>query len=91
MVKPLPFSIYIADAIRVTHFHLTYLFHVQKHRKNDNVKGITVNDKEFLASQYADDTTLILDGSEESLETCLSILKFYADTSGLHINMEKLE
>ena len=58
-------------------------------RKNDNVKGITVNDKEFLASQYADDTTLILDGSEESLKTCLSILKFYADTSGLHINMEK--
>ena len=60
-------------------------------RKNDNVKGITVNDKEFLASQYADDTTLIiLDGSEESLKTCLSILKFYADTSGLHINMEKI-
>ena len=36
-------------------------------RKNDNVKGITVNDKE---SQYADDTALILDGSEESLKTC---------------------
>ena len=60
-------------------------------RKNDNVKGITVNDKEFLASQYADDTTLILDGSEESLKTCLSILNFYAGTTCLHINMEKLE
>ena len=58
-------------------------------RKNDNVKGITVNNKEFLASQYADDTTLILDGSGESIKTCLSISKFYADTSGLHINMEK--
>ena len=43
----------------------------------------------FYASQYADDTTLILDGSEESFKTCLSILKFYADISGLHINMEK--
>ena len=31
MVKPLPFSIYIADAVRVTHFHLTYLFYVQKY------------------------------------------------------------
>ena len=75
MVKYLPFSTYIADAVRVTHCHLTYLFYVQKYslillEKNDNVKGITVNDKEFLASQYADDTTLILDGSEESLKTC---------------------
>ena len=36
-------------------------------RKNTNIKGISINDVEIKLSQYADDTTLILDGSDESL------------------------
>ena len=36
-------------------------------RKNTSIKGISVNDVEIKLSQYADDTTLILDGSDESL------------------------
>ena len=30
-------------------------------RNNDKVKGITIDDSEYLISQYADDTSLILD------------------------------
>lgn len=33
-------------------------------RKNKNVKGISINRKEFLLSQYADDTQIFLDGTE---------------------------
>ena len=36
-------------------------------RKNENISGINVNDKEIEISQYADDTTLILDGSTSFL------------------------
>ncbi len=50
---------------------------------NPNIKGINVNGKEFVLSQYADDTSLLLDGSTRSLEHALKVLKFYARISGL--------
>ena len=36
-------------------------------RRNTDIKGLVVKDTEIKLSQYADDTTLILDGSEKSL------------------------
>ena len=35
------------------------------------IKGVKINNKERLISQYADDTTLILDDSEKSLSTSI--------------------
>ena len=58
-------------------------------RNNDNILGIKIGSIEFLISQYADDTTFILDGSENSSENCLLVLKLYADASGLCINLDK--
>ena len=58
-------------------------------RNNKDIKGIKVINTTFVISQYADDTTLILDGSKTSLETCLLVLKLYADISGLCVNIEK--
>ncbi|MCU7800901.1 MAG: hypothetical protein KZQ70_12335, partial [gamma proteobacterium symbiont of Lucinoma myriamae] len=58
-------------------------------RNNPYIKGIRVNEEEFRISQYADDTSLLLDGTEASLINSLKILKFYARISGLCINMEK--
>ena len=58
-------------------------------RKNENVKGIIINTKELLLSQYADDTQIFLDGTEDSLRAALEVLdRFYA-ISGLKINIEK--
>ena len=37
-------------------------------RKDKDVKGIDINNKEFKLSQYADDTQMFLDGSELSLK-----------------------
>ena len=59
-----------------------YLFYLQKYLlmpfgKKQRIKGIEINGTDFRLSQYADDTTLILDGSEESfLESVILIETF---------------
>ena len=58
-------------------------------RNDKDIKGIQILNTTFVTSQYSDDTTMILDGSKTSLETCLHVLKLYADTSGLCINVDK--
>lgn len=58
-------------------------------RNNREIKGITIDDTEYLISQYADDTSLILDGSPESLDASLRTLSKFAELSGLKINLEK--
>ena len=58
-------------------------------RKNRNINGILVNDEEIKLSQYADDTTLILDGSRESLMACIQILGDFHKVSGLKLNDKK--
>ena len=60
--------------------------------RNDNViRGFKVLDTESKISQYADDTTLILDGSESSFSRSQSILDSFALISGLKVNYEKTE
>ena len=58
-------------------------------KNSTGIRGIVVGEKQYLTSLYADDTTIFLDGSEGSLKYTLSILKFYAKASGLHINIDK--
>ena len=58
-------------------------------RNNKDIKGIHINNKEFKLSQYADDTQLLLDGSEISLKEALRTLKQYYIMSGLKINVDK--
>ena len=42
-------------------------------------------------TQYADDTTLILDGSKKSLEESIKELKIFANISGLKMNIDKTQ
>lgn len=58
-------------------------------RNNKNIKGIKIGSEHFLITQYADDTSLFLDGSEKSLRNALNVLKLYARISGLGMNTEK--
>ena len=60
---------------------MVYLQNVQKAVKNTEIK----------LSQYADDTTLILDGSEKSLSEALRILESFEKVSGLRLNSKKTE
>ena len=56
---------------------------------NPNIKGLKIENNEFKLTQFADDTTLILDGSQHSLESALNIIETYGTFSGLKMNMEK--
>ena len=51
-------------------------------RNNADIKGIIINDRETKISLYADDASLILDGSERSLMASLKILEKFAQISG---------
>lgn len=58
-------------------------------KKDKDVRGINIGDIEYRLSQFADDTTIILDGSEQSFNACMNILNVYANISGLKINNSK--
>ena len=53
------------------------------------VKGIYVHDNENKIGQFADDTSLYLDGSEKSLKASLEVLANFEETSGLKLNIQK--
>ena len=58
--------------------------------KNDkNVKGITLHNKEHKLCQYADDTSIFLDASEQNLKNSLKILDWFHIRSGLKVNITK--
>ena len=53
------------------------------------IKGVTIDSMEYKALQYADDTTIILDGTENSLLHTFKLLDDFHNISGLKINMDK--
>ena len=59
-------------------------------KKDQNVKGINIGNKQFKITQLADDTTLFL-ADEISLENALKILDAFKKCSGLKINRDKSE
>ena len=60
----------------------------EKMRQN---KGISVQGKEIKISQFADDATIILDGSKESFTPALQDLERCSSISGLRLNNKKTE
>ena len=58
-------------------------------KNNKKIKGMKINNKEIILTQYADDTSVILDGPEEPLNETLSELENYAKFSGLKVNFTK--
>ena len=60
-------------------------------RNKSEIRGIKIQDTEFKLSQYADDTTLILDGSEQSFKISLTLIEAFGNISGLRLNYRKTE
>lgn len=58
-------------------------------KQNKDIRGIFVYDREHKISQYADDTSLILDGSASSLFNALETLELFSKISGLQVNSSK--
>ena len=62
--------------------------------KNDttrSINGMKINNSENLLSQYADDSSLILDGGDDSLRKSLYILEKFSECAGLKANLDKTE
>jgi exonuclease III len=60
-----------------------------KIRENKNIKGIQIQETECKISQFADDTTLLLEGDRESYEDLFHTLDQFERISGLKINYDK--
>ena len=58
-------------------------------KANKDIKGIEIAGTEYLLSQFADDTTILLDGSGKSLNEALKILNKFAIASDLKLNSTK--
>lgn len=56
---------------------------------NEKVKGILVKTHMFKMVQFADDTTILLDGTQRSLQAALNTLEIFGTLSGLKINKDK--
>ena len=56
---------------------------------NPGLKGIIMSKTEHKIVQFADDTTIILDGCLGSLQATLNILEIYGSLSGLKMNSDK--
>ena len=55
------------------------------------MKGIRIGNKEVKLFQYADDTGILLDGSESSLLSALHLFEEFAKFSGLKPNIDKTQ
>ena len=62
-----------------------------KLKNNQKIKGIQIDGTDYLLSQYADDTLIILDGSEKSLRETIKELNNFYNISGLKINVSKTQ
>ena len=58
-------------------------------KRNENIKGIKINNVEYCIFQYADDTNFTLDGSQRTLLELLKTIKEFEACSGLKMNMDK--
>ena len=60
-------------------------------RSNSNIKGLKLKDKDILLSLFADDTTLYLDGSEQSFKEAIGVIESFTKISGLKMNNDKTQ
>ena len=77
------------DPISPYLFVLAAEFLAEAVRSNKNITGITIYEQEHKVSQYADDTSLLLNDNEENLRECMAILSEFELISGLKVNKEK--
>ena len=60
-------------------------------KSNNNIKGIQIENDQCKIGQYADDTFLLLDEGDNSLQECLNTFQEFYHCSGLKMNMEKTQ
>lgn len=56
---------------------------------NNRISGICLPNVSIKLLSYADDTVIITDGTEISINEALATLKMFSHASGLNLNLEK--
>ena len=56
---------------------------------NNSIAGISIKKHSYKITQFADDTTIFLDGSRDSLIATLNMLEIFGSLSGLKVNTDK--
>ena len=56
---------------------------------NNSIAGILIKKHSYKITQFADDTTIFLDGSRDSLIATLNTLEIFGSLSGLKVNTDK--
>ena len=82
----------VVRGIRYPHissYFVRKFYHTVLIRECGDIKGIEVHGTEIFISQYADDTTLFLEGTLEAIKRLMSILRWFKNVSGLGINVDK--
>ncbi len=59
-------------------------------RNNADIKGVTIFDREIRISQFADDTTLFLENTNQVAKV-LEIINTFSEASGFKLNIPKCE
>ena len=62
-----------------------------RNRSNPKIKGIKIDDTEYKLSQFADDTSICLGSSSESLNETLTILSKFSVIPGFNVNFDKTQ
>ena len=60
-------------------------------KSDTSINGMKINNSEYLLSQYADDSSFILDGGDNWVRKSLNILEKFSECAGLKTNLEKTE
>ena len=62
---------------------------LRKIRATDGIKGMHISGREIKLSAYADDLTMVLDGSESSLRNAVNLFNEFRKATGLQLNVGK--
>ena len=57
--------------------------------ENKSIKGISIGDHDHKMTQFADDTTILLHGTQDSLTGSQNTLEIFGTISGLKMNTDK--
>jgi hypothetical protein len=59
-------------------------------KNHPDIQGIYIHNSEYLISQCTDDSTIILEDDETSLNATLELLNYFSNCSGLRANFEAI-
>ena len=56
-----------------------------------NINGVKINDSKCVLSQYAADSSLVLEVDPQSLDNSIKLFHKFTESAGLKINIDKTE